>query len=264
MEAFNHFLADINRQLVSASTDKERVDVAGDTLKTYITRPDFVHSCIERCLMTMQNGRSRWRNPQIAEDIDAGYLMRMLFWPARFKGDIHRHNRWTVTGVVSNAIDAILYDDAGEKEVKRFSGIAGDIGKVVPPCVHAAENVGDVPAVTLAVFCRTPKSQQFGDEVEWITETQEGKYAAGIFDRALRAFIFMINHSPTERSLHLLDTIYILARPSMKLLAIKAMARIDPIRGLRRLEDAYHYLDGPDDKAQVARAAQLLREAIRA
>lgn len=228
----------------------------------YAHQPAFVHSCIERALLSMENGRSRWRNPPIDSDIDAGYIIRMIYWPARYRSDIHRHNLWTVTGVIYNSIEVVKYDADGVNEIARFSGGVGAVGKVVPPCVHAAENNTDVPAVTLAVFSRSPPQSRAGAEVDWITDTEEAKYAAGAYERALRAFVFMMNGSSGPDTLDLLDKVFDLARPSLQLLAVKAIAQIDPARAVRRLTEIEYAIEDAGSRAQIADVKRALEDAL--
>lgn len=259
---FSEFSNKLRSGLLQSASDEERVRHVGDVLSAYLLRPDFGHDCMERVLLSMQNGRSHWRNPPIDSGLDEGFVTRMLFWPSQFRSDIHRHNLWTVTGVLYNNIEVVVYDESGNREISRHCGGVGAVGKVVPPCTHSAENNSDVPSVTLAVFCRRLKKDRSGPEVEWLTNTEEPKYTLGIYDRALRAFVFMINGSRCTRSLSLLDSIYDLAKPSLKLLATKAIAQIDAERAVRRLNDLEAYLSEPDLLSQVRKVRSNLEVAL--
>lgn len=261
-DIFWQFQLTLRESLVRAQTDEERITSVAGILKEYLPNAAFIHACIERVILTMQCGRGAWRNPPFDEGVDAGYLMRMIFWPARFRSDIHKHNLWTVSGVLFNEMDVVIYEADGQREINRFHGKVGAVGKVCPPCVHAAENNSDVPSVTLAVFCRQPKGERIGPEVEWLTRTQETQYAIGAFDRALRAFIFMINANHTEKSLDVLDSVYSLSPPSLKLLAIKAIAQIDVGRSIDRLDDIVGYIDDLGIRAEIEQVRSQLRQAL--
>lgn len=261
-DVYDEFTKKLISSLVNTDSDQERVNTVGAILAVYLPMSDFMHSCVDRALLALENGRSRWRNPPIDSDIEAGYVMRMIYWPANYRSDIHRHNLWTVTGVLYNSIEVVTYDELGISELARYKGKVGAVGKVIPPCVHAAENNTDVPSVTLAVFCRQPAKLRSGPEVEWITDTEEAKYSAGAFERALRAFVFMINDAPGPMSLRLLDKIYDLARPSLQLLVIKAIAQLDVGRAIRRLEDLEYLLTDEQQRTHVVEVRRSLEHAI--
>lgn len=263
-DVYGNFRAVLTSALASSATDDERVRSVGAILPNFISSPEFLHACIERVALTMQCGRTHWRNPAFDEDIETGYLARMIFWPAHYRGDVHRHNLWTVTAVLYNEIDVVLFDPTGSTEVSRFHGTKGAVGRVAPPCVHAAENNSNVPSVTLAIFCRQSPKERRGPEVEWITTTQESKYAAGGFNRALRAFVFIINENRCAKSLELLDMVYSLADPSLKLLVAKAIAQIDPRRAARRLDDIAYQIEDREIRRRVDDARETLELAIEA
>jgi hypothetical protein len=213
----------------------------------------------------MKNGRSAWNNPSIDSDVDAGYVMRMNFWPPRFRGDVHKHNRWSVTGVLFNTLDIVIYDvesSGALRESKRYSGIRGQVGKVIPPCIHAAENNSDGLSITLAVFWRPLRKERTGPEVEWVTETQEKVYTRGVYERAIKSFLLIIAENPTERSLKLLDYIYEIASPPLKVLTAKTIFKIDPERALRRLDDAKYYFSKTSDRTELDKIEMALCYAL--
>ena len=260
---FAEFQASLRSELRAVLDSHESTSVVAKVLERYIRDPGFILGCIERVLLSMQNGRVHWRNPPFDESLEAGYVSRLIFWPANYKSDIHRHNLWTVTGVLYNQIDVVLYDDAGNKQLSRFHGTLGKIGKVNPPCVHAAENNSSVPSITIAIFCRQLRKDRIGPEVEWLTEIRGEAYSRGAFDRALRGFVFLINENRHFKSLDTLDLIYDIAKPGLKLLAIKAMAQIDVERAAVRLDDLQYHLETDADRAALGAVRNALHVAIR-
>ncbi|MCD5361244.1 hypothetical protein [Chromobacterium aquaticum] len=240
MNNFAEFALRLHDRLQLYSDQDKMSRAASDELRDALSSANFRIDCVERALLSMANGRHGWTNPPIFTDVTAGFVVRLLYWPAKYVGDIHTHNFWTVTGVLNNEITVVKYSKTNTselQEVNRYYGKVGDVGYITPPCTHQAINETQTPSVTIAVFHRRHLISRDIPEVEWVERSNEERYSKGIYDRALRAHIFILDQHPGDRSLQLLDEAYDLAPIGLKLLATKAIAKHRPEVALKRLEE---------------------------
>jgi len=247
---FESFVSSVDRTLRSTSIVRDRARTVCALLTQALSQEQFKLDCIERAMSTMNETLVTWRNPPIYRDQELDYRIRMIYWPPHYENNPHEHNTWTVTGVLHNRMDTIVYRWGERTEVrtlvveKKFAGEPGHVGYIVPPCIHNVANPADSVSVSLHIFSglgATVGEDASAEDFEpmgtiWYPSPRKGEIVKGIARRALIAHTEILAQIPGQRSLTLLDRIFDLGDVSVKLASVKAMSRIDIKHTARRLD----------------------------
>jgi predicted metal-dependent enzyme (double-stranded beta helix superfamily) len=162
----------------SVATTPLSADVVHTELNKVIVDPDFVVDCLQLGLTGHTFGRT-----QLFQDPLSRYSLWLFYWRPNDISPPHRHLNWGITGVLHNELLVKLYPDhaAGrgswidQEPTKTVRATAGGVGRLDPPCVHAAGNPTGEPTITLNVYGpldRLPDTEWF-DDVEIIPDSPD-------------------------------------------------------------------------------------------
>jgi hypothetical protein len=221
-------------------------------LREHILSPGFQLDCLERMLSSpaLADPELMWGNPPIHADRRLNYQFRMFFWGPGYANSPHRHNTWSVTGVLHDQCSVFIYAAAGgpgsdpESFVveRRIVARAGEVGYLLPGCTHSVGNPGDSISATLHVFSDSRDVEQRQKDTIWYpTRRARGGFKDGRF-RALRGSVEMLAKIQSPRSLELLDRILQVGWPRIRLACIRAMTAVDPPHALSRRGEFYALL----------------------
>lgn len=230
-------------------------------LRRSLTSQPFRLDCAEVSLASMREAPgSPWHNPPLDEDDEFAFHLRLFFWSPGFANQAHRHDEWTVTGVVHNTLTFMTYAEtpSGLEVERRIRAVAGEVGYISSPCIHNVANESDRASVSLHVFSGVKStgaahrlSQSDGAIPTRVPETPNRHLA-------LRSLIEVASLIESPRRLPILDRIFKLGDPAIKLAAAKAIAPLDPELGAERL-----YELATQCSAAVAEELRRLAERLR-
>lgn len=219
-------------------------------LREHIVSPGFQLDCLERILSSpaLADPQLVWGNPPIHADTRLNYQFRVFFWPPGYGNSPHRHNTWSVTGVLHNQCSVFVYAAASgpssdpESFVvdRRIVARAGEVGYLLPGCTHSVGNPGDSISATFHVFSDSREAKERHKDTIWYPARQpssgvikDGRY------RALRGSVEMLAKIQGPRSLRLLDRIFRMGGPKTRLACVRAMTSIDPSLASSRCGEFY-------------------------
>ncbi len=216
------------------------------SLSCALANPAFGLACVARVLDGLDPGYNGWRYPKIHRDPDRGYSVCVFSWTPGLVNAPHRHDTWTVTGVLHNSLRfntfRVAPDGAALIPEKRVDAKPGGGGYICTPCIHNVENPTSAPALSIHIFNHSQIAGSAAELVEYRmagTVSQSRDVAPAAPDGAVREDLLaacagMIGAHAHARNLPLLDRVLTLAEGKAKLPAIKAMAGIDPLHAAER------------------------------
>jgi predicted metal-dependent enzyme (double-stranded beta helix superfamily) len=249
--SFGAFVYDLGCVIRSVGDEQEIVHRVRNMLADALRCDEFVLDCIDRATSTITDSLGSWVNPPIFDDDSIACSVRLIFWPRNYSNQPHEHTFWTVTGVLFNELTFTTYrrDVAsmrlGFSVDKTFSGKRGEVGYILPPCIHSVGNQSLSSSISIHVFSGPKASAGSGisvphergrtiwHEVDGLAAMSEG---SSIGD-AIGALIMVLDSIPGQRTLGLLDRIFVAGGLQTKLACAKAIGRQDPTRAAERLND---------------------------
>lgn len=206
-------------------------------VRTSLRDERFVRDCIDLSVQRLVRDGTSWADPPLIDDDAHGFGVRLFFWPPGYVNDPHEHTCWTVTGVLWNELVFSTYTkhgDGGLLEPDRvIVASQGEVGYVIPPCVHSVANQSAAPSISLHVFSGPkvePGSYQRGETRWYHTEHATPPPGSGPLEAPVRAIAAVLEQDGTPWSLDLLEQMLPLPSLTCRLICVKAMARRDPRR----------------------------------
>jgi predicted metal-dependent enzyme (double-stranded beta helix superfamily) len=150
-----NFVAAVARNIITATSTDLLARSVRSLLSEALNSDDFVLDCIEQGIRTLEPYLPSWTNPPIVDDDTHHFSIRLVYWPPQFVNEPHEHTFWTVTGVFHNELKFMTYlgNVDGPLVVEReIEGRRGDVGYIVPPCVHSVGNHSNEPSISIHVF----------------------------------------------------------------------------------------------------------------
>jgi predicted metal-dependent enzyme (double-stranded beta helix superfamily) len=239
-EYFKAFVDGVRREIARRASEEDTARGVRGLLRECLTRGPFLLDCVEGAIDTMNGPPDPpWANPPICEDQEYAFSIRTFYWAPGFANRAHRHDEWTVTGVLHNALTFLTYADTPNGLVveRRIEALARDVGYIASPCIHNVSNDSQDISASLHVFSgvRPDDSQR---RTQWYGEDVPARSArAGEMARALKAFVALARGIDHPRRLPVLERLFSLGDPPIKLLAAKAIAPLDGRLAAQRLSE---------------------------
>ena len=214
----------------------------------------FTLDCLEEAIDAIQPHLSGWINPPIVNDEVNACSVRLIYWPPHFLNSAHEHTFWTVTGVFSNALTFRTYfpnkGQNGQFQVDReIKGKRGEVGYILPPCIHTVGNEADTPSISIHVFSGPKLSENSFERGRTTWHPTEGSPDPSpmfTLTHAFQSMIALLGSLENPRSLDLLDRIFAVASAPTRLACAKAIARRDKVRAGHRLLELAEQCAGED------------------
>ena len=241
MSELGHLVEEVDRAHATAGSIEELARSTRDAVSGRIRGREFLLDCVERIVDSVaaaseENPTLRGGGPDLHVNGPLRYRFKVFFWAPGFESAPHQHNTWGVTGVLHNRSSVVLYRNEGESDPlgarlvpeRKFSAGAGEVGYLLPPCVHSVGNPGDSISATLHVFTDSAEEDQRQNDTVWYPKPGGKSPTKGPRYNALRGCAEILAHIDDARSMLLLERIFDLGGPYVKLVCAKAMAAIDP------------------------------------
>lgn len=87
-------------------------------------------------------------------DPEGRYTLQLFCWPAGFGNEPHRHDTWTVSGVLAGSLEVLRssLSAADCRAAKPLVATPGQTGVLAPPQHHCLRNAGPETAISFHVF----------------------------------------------------------------------------------------------------------------
>jgi predicted metal-dependent enzyme (double-stranded beta helix superfamily) len=154
---FECLVADANAVLDHAHDACTITHALCEHVRRALRDPAMLSDCVERAVDALDPAQAKTRFPTIHRDDARRLRIRLFVWPPGFAEAPHRHDHWTVTGVLHNRLrfrtfradtlqgDALIVD-------KDIAAGPGDVGLICTPCVHDVVNPTTEPSLSLHLF----------------------------------------------------------------------------------------------------------------
>lgn len=257
-EAFGAFVKRLEDVIESNADARTTVLAVREQLKAALQDPVFRVDCVERVIDTLEPAYIGPRFPKIHRDAARAYSIFIFYWPPGTVNEPHRHDHWTVTGVMHNTLQFRTYraDEsaaAGLIPEKQFDAAAGDVGYICTPCIHNVANVSQVRSMSVHVFSHPQTARKALDFPDYRLETAIAKPAPdrmgapseSLRDDALSTCAQMLGEVREPRTRGLLDRIFALGGLSAGLNSVKAMSTFDPLHATKKARELASRMTGP-------------------
>lgn len=154
---FAEFLKNVNTSICSTSDSQTTTFAVRQHLRTVLQDNEFLIDCVNEILNTLDTDKGWLRFPVIHRDKVHCYTICIFYWPPGFVNTPHKHNHWTVTGVMHNNLRFRTFRLRKSENTelipeKQIDAGAGDVGYICTPCIHDVGNVTNVPAMSFHIF----------------------------------------------------------------------------------------------------------------
>ena len=248
--AFGEFVEHVDTDLRALSDPRRAARVGRNQVRAALSRTAFLGDCVALVLGTMESQAGRWRSPPIYDDETHQYSIRLFYWPPGFENGAHRHDDWTVTGVLHNELRFRTYNEEQGNlvEDKRLECRAGDVGYIDTPCIHNVANKSERESISIHIFSgpkltvtdsageveiRRGRSMWYrasAAEADAAPDQVGGADLERARQRALSAFTSLLSGTDDPRRAALLERVFALGTLPVKFSVVKALAVADTVR----------------------------------
>jgi predicted metal-dependent enzyme (double-stranded beta helix superfamily) len=238
MSEFHRYVTNVAQVITSSRDDQLETALAVKALTLQaLASPEFIVVCADRIVSTMESAPHAWRNPPLRQDSSLPLQIRVFYWPPGQTSDPHFHGRWTVTGVLLNSILVETFESNHDAEAnraaKRFTARSGDVGHLMPPCIHRLTNTTDANSATLHVF--NEQSSEGGRRAGMQRSRKDSilrggakdRRASPIAQRSLEVVTSILARTEHPLVIELLARMFELAVPRVQLQVIKTLVTRD-------------------------------------
>lgn len=228
------FYQSVEQILFNDSTLEIQLRLLRDLLVDCLQSEDFRLNCINELLGTIENWNGEfktWNAPAFFYHERLRFSVRMIFWPGFYENNPHEHKTWSVTGVFFNTLNISTYDlMSTQKSLKKnrtFSAKAGEVGYLIPGCIHSIKNSTSELSSSIHIFNNIDIAHPEENAI-WYPAPRKENLMDGLLERALSACLCSLSEIKQNNSLELVKRVYDLGSITTKYLAIKSMYSFDP------------------------------------
>lgn len=204
-----------------------------DILKEFLSKEEFRLDCVEAVLSSLENSQTlneQWIAPHLYYHEQLKYSVRIIFWPAFYDNNPHKHKTWSITGVLDNNLNINTYqmleDNKRLKKERQIAALSGEAGYLSPGCIHSVSNPTEELSATIHIFNNIDASNPEENAV-WYPSPRKYNLTKGLVERALTSCINIISKTNNDRSFDILKRIYTQQPLITKLLSIRHMYLYD-------------------------------------
>jgi predicted metal-dependent enzyme (double-stranded beta helix superfamily) len=249
MPEFNRYVAQISELIASGrGRELETAQAVRTVTQQALANDAFIAGCAKNIIESVETARRPWRNPPLHLSPDLPLQLRIFYWPPGHKSDPHFHGKWTVTGVLYNEIAVETFESESDAEAnqaaKRFAAKAGEVGYLLPPCIHRLSNPTAINSATMHVFSEDLAERQHAERPMKAALTNNR--TSPIVQRALHVISGVLADNDDPAVTELLVRMFALAVPRVQVQVIKALISRDAELAYslsRRLETSLHGAD---------------------
>jgi predicted metal-dependent enzyme (double-stranded beta helix superfamily) len=237
--------------------DAQQVQRVREATRIALADSDFVMDCIDRALSGFEQDPGRRPQPPLFVAAEHRFAAHLVYWPAEHRNNPHLHATWGVTGVFHNQVVVETFTNAGGQDepqlepATRFEAQRGEVGYLLPSCIHCVGNESDRPSATLHLFGADDLNRPAECTTVWFGGRSEEGMSAGLLPRAMETFteILMETGGPTAEAL--LERVFALSPKKLKLRIVQGLARHNLALSHRLSVALEQELDGAD-RARLA------------
>jgi predicted metal-dependent enzyme (double-stranded beta helix superfamily) len=205
-----------------------------DQVREALADDDFIATCWRRTIACMRSD-PLWYRRALIESYDPLVNVHLIFWPPEFRNNPHRHNTWSVTGVVHNAVSVRTFHFLGDEastfvQDRCLGGKTGEVGYLLPSCIHSVSNETELEACTLHVFGGEDDNGVVDNHTIWYPSRGNGEISRGARARAIRVMTQWAAARSTPQALDLLVECCEVADVRQTLDIVKLLSVRDPQR----------------------------------
>lgn len=170
------------------------------------------------------------------------YTLQVFCWPIGFGNDPHRHDTWTVSGVMMSSL-MVFRSSVSEADCLASEPLVaapGQVGILVPPQFHCLRNIGSETAITFHVF-------SLDDAAHKLDLEGRPTSAPRFEDDDVLAIVRMAVTKGGGEAVGCVRTAFSAVGHAAKLELVKLMIRLDPLEAIdmgRTLSRLVGGLDG--------------------
>lgn len=270
--SLKEFSQAITQAVQSSQDDASLTQQVRALLMQALKGEEFVLDCVEEAQISILQAPLAWSNPPIINNDKLGFSVRLVYWPPRFQNSPHEHTFWTVTGVFSNELTFTTYRRGKENDFehlevdRRIEGKFGEVGYILPPCIHSVGNPSPAPSISIHIFSGpklTVESYERG-RTTWYDPAGESRRSSPMFtvSAAVQALLELLETIPNSRALLLLDRMFPVGDRPTRLACAKSIGRRNPVRAGERLLELASQC-GQQDAARIEKLARSLLAAAK-
>lgn len=185
-----------------------------DLLKSSLLVDDFRLECIERVLDSIDSwsdSTKTWNAPPIFDHEERVYSVRIVYWPAFYENNPHQHKTWGLTGVFHNQLEVNTYEllcnPIRLKKERQITAAFGEVGYLVPGCIHNINNPSHELAASIHIFNNLPGIVNPEENAIWYPSPRRHNLSRGLVERALMISLAVANSIQSKRAKNLIDRI---------------------------------------------------------
>lgn len=246
--------------------DAEQVQRVREATRMALADPDFVVDCIDRALSNFEQDPGRRPQPPLFVAPEHRFAAHLVYWPAEHRNNPHLHATWGVTGVFHNEVVVETFTNAGDQDepllepATRFEAQRGEVGYLLPSCIHRVGNESDRSSATLHLFGADDLNRPAECTTVWFGGRSEEGMSAGLVPRAMETFTEILLDTGGPSAEALLERVFALSPKRLKLRIVQGLARHNLALSHRLSVALEQELDGADRARLAAINEKLARE----
>lgn len=243
---FSKSLTDILNQQNELQTSLQQMR---SLLTSALSDDNFRLDCITHVLDSIESWgdtSSAWNAPAIIHHEDLIYSIRIVYWPAFYENNPHKHKTWGLTGVLHNQLDVNIYEFLDNprrlRRERKISASSGEVGYLLPGCIHNINNPSHELSASIHIFNNLPGIENPEENAVWYPAPRKHKLYLGLTERALTTCLAIASSITSQHSQKIIERIYTMSPDSVKLLAIKSLCTFNSAIAKQRFNELADYL----------------------
>lgn len=233
MDKLNHFYEIIEKILTENEDISKQVIQLRDLVKDSLSSNQFQYLCVSEILNSIENyslNNMQWDAPYFFYHEQLKFSVRVIYWPPFYDNNPHQHKTWSVTGVFHNQLNVFTYtlldNPKRLKKEKSIIASAGDVGYLLPGCIHNVSNPSHEISASFHIFNNLDINNPEENAI-WYPSPRKYNLSKGLIQRALDVCSNIVGKIDSENSFDIIKRIYALSPIQTKLGAIYAMHKYD-------------------------------------
>ncbi|OKP02824.1 hypothetical protein [Xenorhabdus thuongxuanensis] len=226
------FAKRINYEITSAQSMFDMINNIRNIMSVAITDELFLNDCINELIENIKNTININEIKPLYVDHNNKWRMNIFLWNPKSENQPHQHNTWSVSGVMHNKIKIKIYKKTNEElsVIDELIAIEGKTGYLIPPCIHALGNPDlSEYSITLHVFCDSELRKDKNGDTIWLgkNDPRDNIDHSIVVLRNLTSCLLLTDKLSPNFKFNILEKIFPLGTPSIKLQSYKKMIRLD-------------------------------------
>ncbi|MEQ1977102.1 hypothetical protein [Xenorhabdus sp. SGI240] len=226
------FTKKINHEITSAQSVPDMINNIRSIVSIAIVNEFFLNDCVNELIENTKNIINLNESKPLYIDYKNKWRMNIFLWNPKSENQPHQHNTWSVSGVMHNKIKIKIFEKVN-KEItinKELIASEGKTGYLIPPCIHTLGNPDlSEYSVTLHIFCDSDMRTDKNGDTIWLgkNDPHDNIDYSMVALRNLTSCLLISDKLNSDLQFDILEKIFTLGTPSIKLKSYKKMIRLD-------------------------------------